>query len=320
MRPLPGVESAAVASQLPLGGNFDGRGVEVEGRIVESGVDQISLQRYSVTEDYFEALRIDLVAGRWFTPQDRADSELVAAISETAAVRLFPEQDPLGRRVRIGGETAPWRTVVGVLGDVRHVDLRRPFLPSLYLPIPQFPDSYVTLVVRTSLPFEQQAEVLRATVAATLPDVPTYAVTPLAELERQAAGLERFTGGLLSTFAAIALLLAAIGLYGLVAYLVEARRREVGIRVALGADHASVSWLVLSQGASLAIAGLVLGALGALPLARALEGLLYGVSPGDSESLLLVATALLATALLAQLGPLRRALRLDPAQALRDEG
>jgi ABC-type antimicrobial peptide transport system permease subunit len=252
-------------------------------------------------------------------PEDRADSELVAVVSESGASRLFPDGSALGRRIRTGGDDAPWRTIVGVVDDVRHVDLRGPALPSLYLPISQFPDSYVTLVVRTSLPFELQADALRATVASTLPDVPTYAVAPLEELERRAAGLERFTGTLLGAFAAVALLLAAIGLYGLIAYLVEARRREVGIRVALGADRTSVTWLVLRQGTSLALAGFALGAAGAYPLGRALRGLLYGVSPGDPASLLVVAAALLAVALIAQLAPLQHALRFDPAKALRDE-
>ena len=222
--------------------------------------------------------------------------------------------------LRTGGEEAPWRRVIGVVRDVRHLDLRRPPLPSLYLPISQFPDSYVTVVVRTSLPFERQTDALRQTVAATLPDVPTYAVAPLEELERRSAGLERFTGRLLGSFAAVALLLSTIGLYGLIAYLVDARRREVGLRMALGADRSSVAWLVVRQGAGLAVVGFFPGAAGALLLARALRGLLYDVGPGDPASFVVVAAALLAVGLLAQLGPLRRALRLDPAQALRAEG
>jgi putative ABC transport system permease protein len=320
VRTLPGVESAAVTSQVPLGGNYDGRGVEVEGRPPETGADLVSLQRYSVTPDYLGTLGLELLRGRWFVPEDREGSETVAVISESAVARLFPNASPLGRRIRTGGDEAPWRTIVGVVGDVRHVDLRGPALPSLYLPLAQFPDAYVTLVVRTTLPFDRQAEALRETVAATLPDVPTYAVAPLVELERQAAGLERFTGILLASFAGVAVLLSAIGLYGLIAYLVEARRREVGLRIALGADRSSVAWLVLRQGAGLAVAGFLLGSAGALLLARSLEGLLFGVEPGEPRILLLVAAALVAVTLLAQAEPLRRALRLDPARALRSDG
>jgi putative ABC transport system permease protein len=294
--------------------------VAVEGRPVEIASDLVSLQRYSVTEDYLHALRLSLVRGRWFTAEDRDGAELVAVISESAASRLFPGKSPLGHRIRTGGDDAPWRSIVGVAGDVQHVDLRGPALPSLYLPISQFVDPFVTLVVRTSLPFERQAEALREIVAETLPDVPTYAVAPLAELKRRSAGLERFTSNLLGSFAAIALLLSTIGLYGLIAYLVEARRREVGIRVALGADRGSVAWLVLRQGTGLALSGLAFGTAGALLLAQALEGLLFDVHPGDPASLVGVAAALFVVTLLAQLGPLRRALRLDPAQALRTEG
>jgi predicted permease len=320
VRALPGIESAAIASQVPLGGDFDGRGIEVEGRTYETAADMISLQRYSVTDTYLETMRVGLVLGRGFEGADRDGTEAVAILSESAAQSLFRDESPLGKRIRTGGSETPWRTVVGVVRDVRHVDLRTPALPSLYLPMAQFVDSFVTLVVRTSLPYDRQAEALRRTIAANLPDVPSYAVASLEDLERRAAGLERFTGWLLAAFAAIALLLAAIGLYGLIAYLVEARRREVGIRVALGAARSSVAWLVLRPGVGLALVGFVVGASAALVLARAFESLLYGVGPADPASLLLVAAALLAVALLAQVGPLRRALRLDPARALRADG
>ncbi len=322
VRALPGVEAAALASQVPLGGNFDGQDVEVEGRPVQRVEDAFSLQRYTVTPGYFAALRLPLERGRLLTADDTATSPPVLLVGASAAARLFPGEDALGKRLRFGAPDAPWRTVVGIVGDVRHRTLASEALPAMYLPASQGPGRVVTLVVRargTQEALPSLAPAIRREVAAVASEVPVSGFAPLLGLAAGTAARERFTSALLSTFSSLALLLATVGLYGLVAFLVEARRREMGIRLALGALSRDIARLVLRPGLGLLAAGLAAGWLIASLASRLLASQLFGIAPHDLATYADITLLLLAAGLLAHVVPLRRACRVEPTVALRGE-
>jgi putative ABC transport system permease protein len=314
---LPGVRAAAIASQVPLGDNYDTWGSEVEGREARQAEDEVELQRYGVTPEYFEALRLPLRRGRLLADADRADTEKVMLLGETAAAVMFGNEDPLGRRIRFGGPDMPWRTVVGVVGDVRHEGLSAPFTPQMYVPQAQITDRFVVLVVRTAVPPASLAPALRRVVAETAPGVPISQVATLEELARGTAGRERFTLALLGAFSVIGLLLAAVGLYGLIAFLVESQRQELGVRIALGAMRWDVALRVLRPGVLLLGSGLALGWAAALGLTGLLGKLLYQVTPHDPQTYAGIALLLASISLVAHLAPLARALAVDPTAALR---
>ncbi|HRC87421.1 MAG TPA: ABC transporter permease, partial [Thermoanaerobaculia bacterium] len=316
---LPGVEAVGMAGQIPLGGNYDSWGAEVEGRKSDRPQDRLDLQRYAVTPGYRQVMRLPLVAGRWIGDEDRSDTLPVMVLGETAARQLFGAESPLGKRIRIGGPERPWRTVVGVVGDVRHQALSSQVSPQMYLPLEQSTDPFLVMVVRTGGEPTALAPAVRARVVATAQDVPIYGVASLEELAARTAFRESFTSTLLTLFAASALLLASVGLYALVAFLVEARRKEVGVRVALGALRADICRLVLGPGLALVGAGLGLGWLAAVLLSRLLAGLLYEVSPDDPLTYATIAAVLVGTAGLAHLVPLARALGVDPVTTLRED-
>ncbi len=319
LRALPGVEAAAFASQIPLGGNGDSMGFHVEGRMAANPAEDPSVERYSVTPDYFRTMQIPLRRGRLLSDGDRTDAAPVMLISEATARSLFAGRDPLGERVRIGGhEAGPWRTIVGVVGDVRHLDVALGATPQMYLPQSQRVDSYLTLVVRTTHADPTAlAEPIRNAVRALDPSVPIYDLASLPALVERSAASRRFVMRLLGGFAATALLLAAIGLYGVIAQSVAQRTREIGIRMALGASPRSVVLLVLSGGAAIVGLGLAAGIAGALGAGRFLSAVLYEVRPTDPVSLAGAAVLLAAVALAAHWLPARRAARVDPVEALR---
>ncbi len=316
---LPGVEVAALSGQVPMSGDFDTWGSEVEGREAREAKDEVDLQRYGVTPGYFAALRLPLRRGRLLSTSDRAGTEPVLLLGETAVATLFAKEDPLGRRIRFGGEGEPWRTVVGVVGDVRHEALSAPFTPQMYMPQTQRTDRFVTLVVRTSVPPASLTPAIRRQIAEAAPGVPVTAVSTLEELARTTAGRERFTLALLGVFALIGLLLAAVGLYGLIAYLVESQRQELGVRIALGALRWDVARRVLQPGLLLLGSGLALGWVAALGLSGLLGKLLYQVPANDPSTYAGIALLLALASLVAHLAPLFRALAVDPTAALRDE-
>lgn len=321
VKALPGVEAAAFSGQVPHSGSFDTWGMEVEGRAVREAEDRFDLQRYSVTPEYFAVLKVRLLEGRLLLPSDRAESEPVLLVSETAARQLFPGASALGKRLRFdGGDEEPWRTIVGVVRDVRHEGLSAAVSPQMYLPQSQRADGFVTLALRGAGNLPALVPAIRREVAAVSSEVPIYGVATLDELVSATTARERFTSALLNAFSLAALLLAAVGLYGLIAYLVEGRRQEVGVRVALGALRQDVARLVLTPGLVLVAAGVALGWGLALGLSRFLGSLLYGVSPADPTTYVTIAGLLAAAAMLAHLAPLARALSVDPVAALRDGG
>src|SRR3989454_301234 len=316
LRALPGVTAAAAAGQIPLGGNGDRWGFHVQGRVVTP--EDPSVERYSVTPEYFSVMRIPLRRGRLFTDADRAGGESVMLVGEQTARRLWPNADPIGQHVRIGAsDSGPWRTIVGIVGDVRHFELAAPPTMQMYTPQAQLTDSFVTFVIRADGDAAILANGARRAIWSVANDVPGYEVAALADLVARSVGPRRFVMLLLECFGAVALLMTAVGLYGVISYTVSERTREIGIRAALGASNADIMRLVLGGGIVVVGAGLAAGVLVALGATRYLEGSLYGVSATDPSTFVAVIAVLFLVTLAAQGIPIARAMRVDLAVALR---
>jgi putative ABC transport system permease protein len=317
IRSVPGVVGAATAGQIPLGGNYDTWGFHVEGRPVSP--DNPSVERYSVTPDYFTVMRIPLKRGRLLTDADRSGAERVMVIGEETARTVWPGGDPLGQHVRIGGGDGPVYTIVGIAGDVRHRDIAQPPTPQMYQSQWQAADSFLTIAVRTTgNPARLTGEVRRA-IWAVAPEVPIYETATLPELVARSVGPRRFVMILLALFGAIALLMTAIGVYGVIAYSVAERTREIGVRAALGASAVDIARLILSSGMKITAIGLLAGTVASIAATRLLESSLFGVSPTDPATFAMVVVVLLLVTIVAQIVPVVRAVRIDPALALRAE-
>jgi putative ABC transport system permease protein len=321
VRAIPGVDGAAIAGQIPMGGNGDRLSMHIEGLEQANPAEAPAPERYSVTPDYFGVMGIPLVRGRLIGEQDTPTSEPVLLVSATAAAGLFAGGEAIGRRVRLGGApNAPWRTIVGVVGDVRHADLTETVWPQMYLPQSQFTDSFLVLTVRTSMPEPSRlVPAIRAALREQDATVPLYQVSTLDDLVARSVAQRRFVMLLLVGFAGLSLLLAAVGLYGVISYTVAGRTREVGLRVALGATRGHVFRLVLGSGIGTVAIGLLGGLAGALLLTGVLEGQLYGVEPLDPAALAAAVGILAVVAAAAHAAPVRRALRVNPTVALRDD-
>ena len=317
LRALPGVEAAAAAGQIPLGGNGDRWGFHVEGR--PAGPQDPSVERYSITPEYFSVMRLPLHRGRLFTDADRAGSENVMLVGEQTARALWPGADPIGQRVSIGGTEGPWRTIVGIVGDVRHHELAAAPTMQMYTPQAQITDSYLTMVMRSSGDPAILVNEARRAIWSVASDVPVYEVAPLSDLVARSVGPRRFIMVLLEIFGGIALLMTAIGVYGVISYSVAERTREIGIRAALGAQPGDIVRLVVGGGLPVVGAGLAAGLVVALAATRFLESSLYNVSATDPATFAGVAAVLLFVALIAQGVPVLRAMRVDPTVALRQD-
>jgi predicted permease len=260
---------------------------------------------------------------RWFEQQplpaafNEPQPPPVAMINETMARQFWPGEEPVGRRIRI--LFSPWIEVVGVVADVRHAGLSRDPVAEMYLSHLQEPQRDITLLVKTGGDPAAIAPMVRAGIRSMDPNLPLPAVIAMQDVVRSSIGRRRFDALLLATFAGVALLLSAIGIYGVTSYAVAQRTREIGIRAALGATRSNVLGLVLGRTVSLTMLGIGTGLLGALAMTRVLTSLLYGVRPTDAATFIVVAGMLLAVTLLASYIPARRALRIDPLEALRTE-
>jgi putative ABC transport system permease protein len=316
---LPGVEAAAFVGNLPLSGNYDTSGFHIEERPLPNPADAPDAERYGVTTGYFRAMGIPLLRGRGFTEQDSAGAPLVTLINETAARRLWPNEDPLGKRIRLGGITSPLRTIVGVVGDVSHYGLEKPVDLQAYLPHAQWTNSFLQLMVRTQTDPAALVGPVRQAIRAQDPDQPADSFKTMRELISDSVAERRFTLILIAGFAAIALLMASIGIYGVVAYLVSQRTQEIGIRMALGAGRRDVLAMILKQGMRWAAIGLAIGLIAAFGLSRLLSGFLFGITPTDPLTFFVIALLLTMVALLACWIPARRAAKVDPMVALRQE-
>ena len=317
---LPGVESAAAVNHLPLGGSNSSTSFLVEG-LPEPQPGQEFSGRYRVcTPDYFKTMGIAVLKGRSFTEQDKAGSPLVVIINETLARRYWPNTDPIGKRMRYTGplEENPWMQVVGVVKDVKH-EMNLPITEDFYTPHAQDAWQSMVLVAKTKVEPAAMAAPIRQQVWSIDKDQPVFDVHTMREVRAISLALYSFSSVMLSIFAGVALLLAAIGIYGVMSYAVTQRTQEIGIRMALGARVMDVVKLVVRNGMSLALIGVVVGLAGAYALTRLLDSLLVGVTPTDAVTFSTVTLGLLLIALLACYIPARRATKVDPLVALRYE-
>jgi predicted permease len=266
-------------------------------------------------------MRIGLVRGRTFTPQELADSNpTVIVVNQTMAARHWPNADPIGKRIRWGVTTDdPLLTIVGVVRDVKQRQLSAPLQSQMYLPYTQYPYRTMTLMVAANGDPAALATAVRARIRSIAPAMPLYGLQTMQELYTRSVWQQRLYGALFTSFAIIALVLAAAGVYSVIAYSVTQRLHEIGVRMALGARRADVFRLVVRGGAALALLGIAIGTVGALAGTRVLGTLLYGVSPTDPIVFGTMATLLLGTALLASYVPARRAASLDPVHALKND-
>ena len=325
IRELPGVRSSASVIGAPLEGGGIGGWMRIEGRPEGPAADRPSARSRPVAGDYFGALRVPVVKGRPLIPADREDAPRVAVVNESFARQFFPGTDPIGRRIawEWGKEEPKWMTVVGVAADVKATrDLADDDVVAVYSPYSQRTvewQRFGTLVLRTSGDPASYARPLRQAVWQVDPTLTVSGIRTMDERRHSALASRRFTSLLLSVFGAAALLLAIQGIVGVLSYSVAQRRREIGIRMALGAAPSDVFGVVLGRALRLTAAGLGLGIAAALGLTRLLGGLLYGVTPTDPGTFLLAGLLVMATALAACAIPARRAMRVDPLVAIRAE-
>jgi putative ABC transport system permease protein len=312
---LPGVETVTIAGNHPLDAGFT-NSIRVVGREAEAE-DWPEPTIRQVDPQYLSTLRVSLLAGRNFDQTDGANGTPVVMINESARRRFFGVLPPLGQQISFWGAK---RTIVGVVGNERFHGLAEDSPPSIYLPRAQAPGSGGSLLVRTTSGDPAAlAPAIRRIVADLDPSLPLFGVEPLSRTLSNSMGQRRFTMLVLGAFAAVALLLAMVGVHGVLSYTVTQRTREIGIRMALGADRARVRSLILSQGGALVAGGLILGLIGAFAITRLLRALLFGVSPTDPGTFLGVAVLLALVALVASYLPAARAARVDPAVSLRSE-
>jgi putative ABC transport system permease protein len=319
---LPGVVSAGVVTPLPLSSGFDSTGFNVEYQPTQPGQEPMA-DRYIMTPGYLQALGIRLERGRELTDQDVGNAPPVMLVSESLAARFWPNQDPIGKRIKLpwnpGRNDEPWRTVVGVVRDVKQYGPDKPSAMALYLPHAQYPVSFMTVVARTSGDPADMIATVRKTIRELDPDqVPTNVAT-MEDVMTDSIQTRRFPMFVLGGFAALALALAAVGIYGVMSYVVVQRTHEIGIRMALGARTSNVLRLIVGNALWLATAGVLLGAAGAFGLTRLMKSLLFGVVPTDVSTFVVVSFSLFVVALLACYLPARRATKIDPLVALRNE-
>jgi len=320
VKATPGVESAAAVNFLPLGGSNASDDYLVEGAPAPPP-GQGNDGRYRVcTPDYFTTMRIPILKGRAFTEQDKAGATPVVIVNETLARKHWPGQDPLGKRIRFDAplDKAPWMEIVGVSKDVRH-ELTLEVTPEFYLPHAQDSWNSMVLVARTKVDPASLAGAIRQNVWAIDKDQPVFDVHTMQEVRSISVGLQTFSSMMIGTFAGIALLLASIGIYGVMAFVVTQRTQEIGIRMALGARRVDVLRLVLTNGMKLAVLGLLIGLAAAWGVTRFFATLLVGVQPTDLLTFSVVSICLLAAAFLACYLPARRATKVNPLEALRYE-
>lgn len=336
LRAIPGVQGVSLATEIPIGGRSWVTPLSVEGR-PETGGEHPLMELNLVGADYFRVMGIPVLTGRAFTDSDARPEGMgvqkeqrdwagmrTIILDEQFARRQFPDQDPIGKQIRLPwGERDqnPVMTVVGVVGRVTLATLREDSakaMPIGYVPYRERPNRYPAFVVKTALPSDTFARAAREQLAAVDPSLPLYEVRTLSQMRAANIAPDRLNMTLLATAALIALSLAIIGIYGVVAFSVAQRHREIGVRLALGAQRRDILSLVLGQGMKRVGLGVVLGLVGAFGFSRVLAGLLFQIEATDLPTLVAVATILMAAAALACAVPARRAARLDPMESLRN--
>ena len=321
VRNLPGVEAASATGTLPLGGSTWGRSLTVEGYPVLSVGHAPSIQHTVVTPGYFRTMGITLLAGRDFNDADTKDAPNVTIIDERLARQYWPNASPLGKRIRFGPpeDNEPWHTIVGVVSAVRHERMQEETRQSVYLPHQKIPTSGMTLVARTSVNPHDFIGAVRREVAQLDPDLPVSEVATMEEVVAESIWQPRLYAMLFAVFASGALLLALIGIYGVMAFLVQTRTHEIGVRMALGATARDVFKLIVGRGMKLTAVGVLIGVAGAIALTRLMQSLLFNTSVTDPFTFVLISLLLSLAAFLACYIPARRAAKVDPLVALRYE-
>lgn len=317
LKALPGVNYVSATNFIPLGDEERANALYIEGRVLAPG-EKIYAGTRDVMPDYFRALHIPLVKGRSFTSQDTADSQPVIVINETMARRFFPGEDPLGKRVSlIPGQNGPWLTIVGVVGDIRHTSFSIEPKPEVFGPHLQDASTSMNIVIQTASDPSLLMASVRNEIRMMDSSIPLLGMKTMDQMVKDAIAPVQAIMMLLNTFAALALLLAALGIFAFISYSVTQRTPEIGIRMALGAQRYDVLKLIVGQGIRLVLVGIVLGIIGAFFLTRLMAGLLFGVAAVDPVTIASVSLILLIVALLATLIPASKATKLDPTIAFR---
>ena len=329
----PGVGGAALVNTLPLGGRVAKRSINLEGQPPNAALPLFWMN--TVSPDYFHVMGIPLLSGRWFNREDENGNSAVAVITASSAKKFWPGENAVGKHLRFAGDNGAagegeWRTVVGIVSDVRAYDLQRnipgwimgtlyvPYSPKATLEDKRIP-AEMTIAFRTTENDSQAGAMLRGVVTGLNADVPVSELKTMQRMVSEASATPASTTSLFSTFAGVALALGLIGIYGVLSFLVSKRTREIGIRIALGAQHHHVLWLVLKEGAKFSLSGIALGMAGALMVTRWLASELYGISTVDPVTYVGVAGLMILVTLLACYIPARRAMRVDPLIAIRYE-
>ncbi len=320
IKALPGVQSVGAVSDLPLSGDGGVYTFTIEGRPSTSTQDDPVAVWRAVNPDYFRTMGMQLRRGREFTERDQPSAPEPVIINETLARRFWPGEDPIGKRVQIYDlEPRPWREIVGVINDIKSVELSADPAPEIYVPFSQRPRTAMTLIARTTVKPEELAAAMRAAIQSVDKEQPVYRVRTMEQFFSDVVAAPRATMFLLGVLAVAALILAAVGIYGVMAYAVTQRTHEIGIRMALGARGDDVLRMVVKQGMRFALAGVAIGLAAAFALTRLMKDLLFGVRPTDPATFAALALLLTGVALLACYLPARRATRVDPLIALRHD-
>jgi putative ABC transport system permease protein len=319
---LPRVSAASAVNPLPLGGAGISIVFDIEGNPLPKS-EQPQTEYRAINPGYFRTMGIPLVTGRDFTLTDNQEGRPVVIINETLAHRFFPDENPIGKHIKpaiaVDSRGPLMREVVGIVGDVRHKNLQTESGPELYVPHAQIPFRAMTVIVRTDRDIEDVARAVRGEVKGLDANLPIYNINRMDRYMAQALSQSRFNALLLATFAAVALILSAVGFYALVSYSVAQRTHEIGIRMALGASSNHVFALVIRQGMALALIGIAVGLVSAAAMTRLVSSLLYGVSGLDPTTFAGVSSLLALVALVACVVPAQRAMKVDPMIALRHE-
>jgi predicted permease len=317
---LPGVTAVGGVTSIPLSDAFAWTPITIEGRVPRAGERFINADERVVAGHYFEAMQIPLRRGRLFNDQDTLDKPMVVIVDERMAQQYWPNQDPIGKRIHMVQRRSadPWQTVIGVVGRIKHESLQDDPRIAFYLSHTQSPSRPLTVVMRATQDPAGLTASARREIHSVDPDLPLYSVRTMEQRVENSLAQRNFFKLLLVLFAGLALVLATVGIYGVMAYLVSQGMRELGIRIALGATPHDILTLVMRQGAALAFAGLCLGLTGALLLTRLMRSLLFGVAATDALTFGATALLLAAIALTASLIPARRAARIDPMISLRE--
>jgi putative ABC transport system permease protein len=314
---IPGVEAVSAIDPLPLGGTTWSGTFHIEGRPTAQGQEAPHGEYNVAMPGFIGTLRMQMVKGRDFEMSDGAGTPLVAVVDDRLVAKHFANEDPIGKRISSNGDEGPWATIVGVVRHVYRSGPKSEGEPQIYFAFRQRVQPPLSYALRTSVDPLSVVRRVRAAVASIDPELPIAQLATMAALESGALARDRFNALIFLVFAATALLLAAIGLYGVMAYLVSQRQAEIGIRLALGGGPSDVARMVIGDGMRMALLGILVGTVASLGLARLLTGLLYGTKPTDPVTYAVIAATLALTALLASALPARRATKADPVDAMR---